>query len=364
MLRELLVPLGYCLGGFLVFWLAFEVFSDLNEYQRGQLHFFDVVLCLLYGMPRTLGYVVPMGLLLALLYALTNHARCHELTAIRAAGVSMWRLAAPYLAVAAACGGFLFLVNEIILPDGEDRVEQVKKKYTQPADANARIVRKVSFFVTVDGRRNTIGPFDFNLATGEMIKPMIYLRPAPNLTNEIMAERGVYSNGCWHFLNAEQNLYSEKSGRAPERPTSPDLEVRELRDPPARIYSELKINGMSDLKSARGMSLSLGEILSYWRWNPDRLGDVRLATKFHTRLAAPATCLVVVLIALPFGAASGRRNAFVGVASAVFICFAFFVVQRFGEAAGMGGKLTPWLAGWLPNLLFGAIGVWLTARTR
>jgi lipopolysaccharide export system permease protein len=78
----------------------------------------------------------------------------------------------------------------------------------------------------------------------------------------------------------------------------------------------------------------------------------------------PWTCLVVVLIALPFGAPSGRRNAFVGVASSIFIVLAFLVLTRVGLALGTGGHLPPWVAGWLPNIVFSAAGLWLTARVR
>jgi len=73
---------------------------------------------------------------------------------------------------------------------------------------------------------------------------------------------------------------------------------------------------------------------------------------------------VVVLIALPFGAASGRRNVFVGVASSIGITFAFLLLMRISLALGASGYLPAWLAGWLPNLIFGFIGLWLTARTR
>ena len=45
------------------------------------------------------------------------------------------------------------------------------------------------------------------LITGEMIKPMIFWRPGHGVTNEIIAERGVYRNGCWHFFNAEVHEY-------------------------------------------------------------------------------------------------------------------------------------------------------------
>jgi len=70
------------------------------------------------------------------------------------------------------------------------------------------------------------------------------------------------------------------------------------------------------------------------------------------------------LIALPFGAASGRRNMFVGVASSILIVFAYFVLLQFSLAAGSAGHLPPLLAGWLPNIAFGLVGIWLTCRAR
>lgn len=87
-------------------------------------------------------------------------------------------------------------------------------------------------------------------------------------------------------------------------------------------------------------------------------------TKLNSRFAEPWKCLVVVLIALPFGAVSGRRNIFVGVASSILICFAYFVLLQISLAVGSAGRLPPWLAAWLPNILFGLAGIALVARAR
>jgi lipopolysaccharide export LptBFGC system permease protein LptF len=73
-----------------------------------------------------------------------------------------------------------------------------------------------------------------------------------------------------------------------------------------------------------------------------------------------------VFIAIPFGVASGRRNLFVGVAGSIFICFTYFVVQKVSLAAGSApnSHFPAWLAAWLPNLIFGATGLFLMARVR
>ena len=70
--------------------------------------------------PEFLVVVLPIALLLALLYTLTNHARHHEITAIRAAGVSLWRLCLPYLAVGFAASLALFALNELCVPDSAE----------------------------------------------------------------------------------------------------------------------------------------------------------------------------------------------------------------------------------------------------
>jgi len=128
----------------------------------------------------------------------------------------------------------------------------------------------------------------------------------------------------------------------------------------------VKISQRLTSRKARGVDLPVSEIFDYLRLHPKptRVERNWIYTKLHGRLATPWTCLVVVLIALPFGAASGRRNVFAGVAGSIGICFVYFILQQLGLAFGVGGWLPPWLAGWLPNLVFGGLGVWLIARMR
>src|SRR5215216_3666557 len=100
LLRELIIPLAYCLGLFLLFWISFQLIGeDLARFQRAHLWASDVVEYYWVSLPEILVMVLPIALLLALLYTLTNHARHHEITAMRAAGLSLWRLSLPYLGV-------------------------------------------------------------------------------------------------------------------------------------------------------------------------------------------------------------------------------------------------------------------------
>src|SRR6266540_2047018 len=94
LLRELLLPLTYCVGGFLICFLIWDVLDTTSEFQRNHLTAQDIFDYYRYRIPllMVMSYVIPMSLLLALLYALTNHARHNELTAMRAAGLSLLRI--------------------------------------------------------------------------------------------------------------------------------------------------------------------------------------------------------------------------------------------------------------------------------
>jgi lipopolysaccharide export system permease protein len=132
------------------------------------------------------------------------------------------------------------------------------------------------------------------------------------------------------------------------------------------IRAETNIDAYLDKGGVHSLNLPLADILAYLRWHPDLSPSEKgkLLTHVQERIAMPLTCFVVALIAIPFGAAPGRRNLFVGVAGSIFICFTYFVLQRISLAMGSSGTWPAWLAAWLPNLFFTLVGLILTARIR
>ncbi len=369
LLRELLTPFGYCLGGFLVFWISFDLFIELNDLQENKLHVGDIIEYYAVKSPEFLVEVLPIALLLALLYTLTNLARHHEITAIRAAGLSLWRLSAPYFGVGFLASAALFTINELLVPDSAERAEQIMNRRVagRQSVSDPNIVRDLGFSNTRDGR--TWYARIYHLRTAEMEHLQVNWTLPDGSRRQWFADRAVRSNGVWVLHNVRE--FREAAGaRAEPVPgmQTNRLAVPELTESPEEIESEIKISRRlaRSIRKARSADLPISEILDYLRFHPDPLEADRswLYTKLHGRLAAPWTCLVVVLIAIPFGAASGRRNIFVGVASSIFICFGFFVLLQLGLALGAGGKLPAWLGAWLPNLVFGTAGLWMTARAR
>lgn len=367
LLRELLVPLFYCLSGFLLLVITIDLLKELGSFQKKGLAALEIVQYYLVLTPGYLALILPIALLLALLYALSNHSRHHEITAIRAAGVSVWRLGLPYLGVGLLASIALFVLNEFYAPDSDEAAEKILNSHQPPAPGALprNQVSNLPFSNASGGRHWHMSLF--NTDTGEMLNPLVMWSQPDGSCLWITARKAAYENGIWTFYNVEEKKQPAQTNAfaIPLLKTN-RLAFPEFSETPEQIKSAIKISSIMVFHRAKRSDLALKEIFNYLRLNPDPVKeDARwLYTKLYGRLAAPWTCLVVVLIALPIGAASGRRNVFVGVASSLGLFVTFWLLQLVGLFAGTAGWVTPWLAAFFPNLAFGLGGLWMTTRVR
>lgn len=148
LLRELLLPFGYCLGGFLIFWISSDVFSNAGSFEEHKLNLLEILQYYVAKSPGFLSIVIPVAFLLALLYALTQHARYNEITAMRAAGLSLWRLAAPYFVVGTLASLVLLAINELWAADSEARADFILQRHSGAPPRLIRVSSRVWAFTT------------------------------------------------------------------------------------------------------------------------------------------------------------------------------------------------------------------------
>lgn len=363
LLRELLGPFAYCLSGFLILFIALDVLDELSELQKLRLQAGDVLEYYAVKTPELVVTIMPIALLLALLYTLTNLARHQEITAIRAAGVSLMRIALPYAAVGFVLSLGVFAINELWAPRSLERADDIRNRYqSDTPDAQKLWEAKLAFVSGLGSRHWYIGKF--HKETFDMQDVIVGSAEPDGSRVKFTAARGWRETNTWVFTNVHIGN-SAPGGMETGSRQYATLAVPEFTETPEQIRSEIKMKRINNLKEVRRAQLSVKEILDYQRLHPGGTRqDSMLETKLHGRLAAPWTCLVVVVIALPFGAASGRRNVVVGVASSILICFVYFMLCQLALALGVGEILPGWLAAWAPNVLFAAAGIALTLRVR
>jgi lipopolysaccharide export system permease protein len=363
LLRELAIPLAYCLAGCLIFWISFNLLHDIDDFQQDHLLAMDIIEVYWVRLPDLLVIVLPVGFLLALLYTLANHSRYHELTAMRSAGISLWRICVPYLAMGFLLSMAMFWISEHMAPTSEDRERRIRAR-RMPEGSEDRWIQSLNFRNARDNRIWTIGAY--NPDTFEMSKPQVDWRLKDGSRRTLIARAAVRTNNAWQFSNVQFFAYP------PGRNEVDTVAVRtnvmtmpEFTETPADIRVLIKFSRMNAVNTSKRAHLSLAEI-EYIEEHLELNARDRamIETQRHARMAQPWTCLIVALIAIPFGAASGRRNVFVGVALSIFICLAYLVLQPLGLALANGQFIPPAIGAWFPNTLFAATGIWLTNRVK
>jgi lipopolysaccharide export LptBFGC system permease protein LptF len=91
---------------------------------------------------------------------------------------------------------------------------------------------------------------------------------------------------------------------------------------------------------------------------------VRQRVALYRKVSFPFVTLVMTLIAVPFAVTIGRSGAMAGIGVGIGIALAYWTTILFFAAMGSGGLLTPMLAAWAPNLLFGAGAAYLLLTVR
>jgi lipopolysaccharide export system permease protein len=364
--RELLTPLALCLGGFLVLGVSFFFFTQVEVIQEKKLTALDIVAYCAANMMSFFVLLLPILLLLALLWALSQHARHNEINALRAAGVGLWRLSAPYFAVGLVATAAYFVLNELAVPRCDQWAEQILERHVRKEATNTATPRATSSFS--NARAHRVWQFlAYNESTTEMISPTVQWSRPNGSWQVLRADRAYFTNDVWTFFNAQMFFKPPGSdAEIKQSATTNMLAVPAFDETPDRVRLLIKFSKTQTLHASVNADLPLKELWAYMQSDPglSREDAHALETKFQGRLATPWTCFVVVLMAIPFGSQSGRRNLFFGVAGSLFIGFAYFVLERVSLALGMNGLLPGWLAAWLPNAIFAAIGIGLILRVR
>jgi lipopolysaccharide export system permease protein len=280
--------------------------------------------------------------------------------------VGLPRICAPYLAVGLLLSLGVFAMNEYLAPDSAMKEKQIMNRHKDAAvPAGAKALSDLNFINSRDGRV-WHGRIDLKSPQLTITDPRVFF--SEQGTNFwLFANSGERLHDTWTFYDVQMKAATNATAHYVPVFSTNVLEMKQFSETPDEIRREVKFAQRQNQLSADISEIPVAEILDYLDLHPHDLPDQKrrsLYTQLHGRLASPWTSLVVVLIAIPFGAASGRRNIFVGVAGSIVICFVYFVLLKLGLAMGTGGYLPPWLAAWLPNITFGITGFWLMLRVR
>jgi LPS export ABC transporter permease LptG len=351
-LRDFALYLGLIVSSFLMLLLVFTLFELLGDILRNQVSPLTVGEYLLNVAPYFLYNTTPLCMLLAVLVTFGLLQRSNEITAIKATGISLYRIIVPVLIAATLAAGVLFLSDQIYLPYTNKRQDALRNLIKgRPAQTYLRPDRKWIF-----GENSTIYYYQFFDPDRDVFGSLSVFQFDPQtfqITHRITAERAHWSESMSRWL------YEQGWERTLNGSTIQDYRKFDVATFP--VFAEVPAYFKKEIKQSSEMNYD--ELRRYIRdLEQSGFDVVRLRVQLQKKIAYPLITLVMAVIAIPFALSAGKRGAIAGVATAIGIGVVYWTVSGLFEAMGNLSQLPPAVAAWSPDVVFAFIGGYLILR--
>ncbi|CAN5513012.1 hypothetical protein BH23ACI1_BH23ACI1_04840 [soil metagenome] len=304
---------------------------------------------LVYQTPQFVYYVIPIAALLSVLVTFGLLARTSELTVMKACGISLYRAAAPVIALSLVASTLLFGLEQEILAAANRRAEVLDNTIRgRPTTTFNPLNRR-----WIIGRDGSIYHYNYYDIQRDALNGLSLYRLAGNewrLSTQTYAAEATFTTEGWVGVRGwTQDLQTQ-----PPRWDAFDRRGLEM-EPPDYFQTEQPAAEMMTVRQLRDDIAQL---------EASGFNVVPAQVELHRKLAFPFVTLVMSLLAVPFGVTTGRRGAMYGIGLGVIIALSYWVVFSIFVAVGRAGLLPPLLAAWTPNIIVLAAAAYLLLRAR
>jgi LPS export ABC transporter permease LptG/LPS export ABC transporter permease LptF len=357
-LREFLKMFVTVLAGFVLLMLVFTFFELIGDILRNHTPLSTVGAYLVNLAPSMLYQITPLSVLIAVLVTFSILQRSSELIAMKATGISVYRLVVPVLAIAAVLAGALFAFDQYYLPQANRKQEALRNIIKgRPAQTTLNPDQKWIFGQQHAGEPERIFYYQFFDPDENAFANLSLFEFDPKsfaLTKRIFATHVAWDDDsrAWRFENGwEQAMQGANVMNFREFKTATFAEVRE--EP-----------GYFKKEKQQSQEMNFGQLKHYIAdLQQSGFDTIRLQVQLYDKLAYPLVTIVMAVLAIPFALSMGRRGSLTGVAAAIGIALGYWVVVGLFDAMGNANFLPSAIAAWSPDILFGLTGGYLLLRT-
>lgn len=300
--------------------------------------------------PEMIRLVIPVAVFSACLFLTGQLSERLEITALKAAGVSLYRLTIPYLAFALVCAITISILDAYIIPTSNKTRIAFEDKYIK--QKNERIDRNDIYRELSRNSILQVNYFDDKQKTAYRIRLTDF--DSLTLKKTIIATNMSWREeiGKWRLISVRERIYSD-SGFVESSYSGVDTLLSILPQDLARSTSDI-------------YQLTYPEARQYIA-SIERSGAGAInIPKVHLygRFAYPLSIIIVIIIG--FSVASVRRRGGKGlyIAAGLTISFLYLAFMKIAEPFGAHGTITPELAATLPHAFFFMMGVFLLVQAR
>ncbi len=366
--REILVTVAFVTLAFLALFSFFDLVEELGDVGRGNpanpYRLSHAALFALLWAPNRLYEVLPIAVLIGSIIVMARFAQSSEFTILRTSGMGPWRALRTLLALGIAFTVLTFAVGDYLAPVTTRTAQLLKAQFTGKitvGQTGAWLKEKQKFSnlavnvasLSEGSVMRNIKIFEFN-ASGQMV-------------SSIHADSGTFSNDAsWLMQGVRRSEFFIHADAA--QPGKHGAHVQH--DSIAKDYrwpTELNAEMVSValLKPERMSTVDLYQYTQHLQANSQ--SSQRFEIEFWRKVFYPLSCLVMVVLALPFAYLHFRSSSISGyVFMGVMIGISFFLLNNVFGYAGNLNNWKPWISAAIPGLLYSLASLaafgWLVLR--
>ena len=355
---EFLNTFALVLMGFILLMLVFTIFDRLGDILRNHVKMITVGDYLINLTPLFFYQLAPLAVLIAVLVTFGVLNRNSEIIAMKATGISLYRLVVPIVSIAAILSVCLFLFDQFYLPQANKRQDAllnvIKGKppqtvthpeqnwiFGQPNKGEPGRIFYYRFFDVDRDEFANISVFEFDPATFA-------------LTRRIFAAKAVWDPDIdsWRFEKGWEN--DIQGDHASDYREFKETSFSEIHEDPQYFTREER----------QAQEMNFGQLDRYISdLRQSGFDTMKLRVALWRKLSYPLVAVVMAVLAIPFALSMGRRGSLTGIAVAIGVALTYFVVESLFGSLGNVNYLPAALAAWSSDVLFGLVGGYLLLRT-
>jgi lipopolysaccharide export system permease protein len=363
-ITQLLMPFLFGVGAFSSIVLAVgSVFDLVRQVAEAGLPITVAMEVMALKMPQYVVYAFPMSILLSGMMTYSSFSAASEIIAFRSCGISVYRLILPAVILSFMVTGITFFFNELLVPVSSQRATTTLStalKQDKPTFKKDNIIVPEYKEVDRNGIKEQVlvrlfyaEKFDGKTMTGLTI--LDRSQQDKGLSQILNAQSAVWNseNSTWNFSNGTMYLIAPDASYR----NIVTFQHQQLQLPKSPFELAAPDKNTDDM--------SVSELIDYAdqiRLSGDRKKILSTAVKIQTKLAFPFVCIVFGLIGSAMGIRPQRTGKATSFGVSVLLIFGYYLIMFISGALGQAEIISPFLAGWLPNLIGLAIGGWLVAQ--
>lgn len=343
---EVIRPFLMVVIGVIVIMLSVRLNEDMQLIIVKKVPWPLVLKMILYKMPEFVVLSLPIAFMIATLLGLARMSKDFELIAIRATGTGSRTIMRPILLISIVISFMAFYLNEKLVPEANKRSSSAReqaeisiKGENQDKPANIQ-------FKGVDSRFFSVQTLNKKEKTLDGV--LIFDSNPQNPHKLITARRGRWQGTHWILQDGVVQTYPAGSanGFVEKEYSFSELDVE------TRIQIENYLAGEIQPKQMSSEELEKLILATKEGGQDTRAFEIEYQAKF----ARPFATFFAAIIAAPIGL-KFARGGYIGFAISIILTFFYFVAETMGTGFGNLGLLPVNLAAWLPNIIFGVVGL-------